>query len=405
MSSGGFSQPAVGRGVARPGWFLVVLALTFTLLVSLLLPAGFSSSTPAAAGLPVKDSGWDSAPVGTEQAMIQPCADLLFVGVRGSGETDPYGHLIVDAKDQLAKVVNSKASVRQVYIDYPAAAVSTLSIEQVEGLLLDNPMPQTSYMDSAKAGAELVRKVLNDSAARCPHETVALVAYSQGAQATTEAFAAGVDHPRIGAVVLLGNPHNSPGQAVRILDGLNNNTALGVTATWLVLRDQVNPAPGETRQSTVPRLLESVFDVYVGVVDPKDISTILKNHGALLPKEALQYTFSVCANGDIVCDAAGTMKKVLTGEITWQGSVTTAQPAHRSYHGDVITKTMQAAGDRVNSQLDLSSHDLVAKNAKDAKVYVKLIWLAVFLAIGVPVIFWIVVAIRHRGKKRSGTKH
>ena len=61
------------------------------------------SPKPAAPITPGAGMGWGSDPVSSEQASQMECASVMFVGVRGSGETPPYGATITSIRDAVAQ--------------------------------------------------------------------------------------------------------------------------------------------------------------------------------------------------------------------------------------------------------------------------------------------------------------
>ncbi len=105
--------------------------------------------------------GWDSTPVSSDMAARMDCASVMFVGVRGSGETPPYGDTITSIRDALAQKWRGKGTVRQVYLNYPAADPHTLQNTPMSSLLFDSTMPSTEYFDSAALGAKKLIALLN----------------------------------------------------------------------------------------------------------------------------------------------------------------------------------------------------------------------------------------------------
>ena len=56
-------------------------------------------------------------------------------GASGSGETPPYGDTITSIRDALAQKWRGKGTVRQVYLNYPAADPHTLQNTPLRSLL------------------------------------------------------------------------------------------------------------------------------------------------------------------------------------------------------------------------------------------------------------------------------
>lgn len=126
--------------------------------------------------------GWDSAPVSSDMASKMDCASVMFVGVRGSGETPPYGDTITSVRDALAQKWRGRGTVRQVYLDYPAADPHTLQKAPMSGLLFDAQMPSTEYFDSAALRAKKLTVLLNAEKKQCPKEWVVLAGFPKGSK-------------------------------------------------------------------------------------------------------------------------------------------------------------------------------------------------------------------------------
>lgn len=124
--------------------------------------------------------GWDSTPVSSDMAARMDCASVMFVGMRGSGETPPYGDTITSIRDALAQKWRGKGTVRQVYLNYPAADPHTLQNTPMSSLLFDSTMPSTEYFDSAALGAKKLIALLNTEKKQCPKEWVVLAGFPRG---------------------------------------------------------------------------------------------------------------------------------------------------------------------------------------------------------------------------------
>jgi hypothetical protein len=168
----------------------------------------------------------------------------MFVGVRGSGETAPYGTTVTGIRDGLASRWAGRGTVRQVWLDYPAADPLTLKSASMSALLLDDPMPSTPYFDSARIGAERLSALLTGQSKRCPKEWVVLAGFSQGAQAITEALARTDTSSRLAGAILAGNPDHHPGQNAQELSGTAPLTSIGLSALLYYLRGRVEQVGG-----------------------------------------------------------------------------------------------------------------------------------------------------------------
>lgn len=321
-----------------------ILVVTLTAVVSS-SPATAAPSSGAQAG-DEHSSEWDAEPVASSVATTQPCADLLFVGVRGSGETAPYGNTVTGVRDDIARQWDDAGSVRQVYLDYPAAPVESITTSQIESLLLDAQRPAVPYFDSAQEGVTQLRAVLEDSAARCPTEAVALVGFSQGAQVITQALAADPSPTRLGGVLLMGNPDHFPADNAVELDGQVDTAAMGLDATLTYLRTKVGlDAAGsgpQARAQTVPKLLGTVFDLHTNKVDNAEIATAMRNTGRSMPPDVYPVTWSVCQVGDMVCDSVAALSSVLTGDKTFTSVEKDSLAIHLGYKGAVIAQSVDA---------------------------------------------------------------
>ena len=195
--------------------FLAAAALSAAFLTTAAIAPANAAGTRA--------DGWPDAPTSSFEADAMPCADVLFVGVRGSGETGAYGDYVTAVRDGvrdgygLLPGVGDARSVREVYVDYPAADVSVIGDDI--GRFIDtvaNGLPLDSfdslYYSSIDAGATRLRSVLFDSWARCPNEKWVLGGYSQGALVVNMALADFPDYSRFGGVMLVANPAHSPNQ-------------------------------------------------------------------------------------------------------------------------------------------------------------------------------------------------
>ena len=176
-----------------------------------------SSGTSEAEAGASASARWAGKPVPSTKASSQPCASLLFVGVRGSGEKAPYGTTVSKARDALAARWKGHGSVREVWLDYPATDPHTLADESFTNLLLDDEFPSTKYFDSATEGADKLSDLLDSEGRRCPKEWTVLAGYSQGAQAITEALGRTSVPNRLAGALLMGNPDRYPTQHVQSL--------------------------------------------------------------------------------------------------------------------------------------------------------------------------------------------
>ena len=103
--------------------------------------------------------------------------------------------------------------MREVYLDYPAAAMSVLTDDVARVFSIDsinNPSNWSfDYLLSIADGRIALADLLADSQARCPDEKWVLAGYSQGALVISEVLAQFPDYSRYGGVMLIANPANA----------------------------------------------------------------------------------------------------------------------------------------------------------------------------------------------------
>ncbi|SER90689.1 Cutinase [Propionibacterium cyclohexanicum] len=305
--------------------------------------------TPFAAA----DGGWSANPVASSKAADQPCADLLFVGVRGSGEQPPYGTTLSAVEQQLATHTQQSRpdlSVRQVFLDYPATSLDQLNLSAVENMVLPNSSASPSaYTSSVDAGVSELERLAHSEAERCHDQKLLIAGFSQGAEVTTRALASGQLDANTTAVVLLGNPLHYDGQNVNELDGTAGNRAYGLVAALHFLRQQATADPHATRQQQVQSLLTSLFSLYNGTVDNGTLNAAMKSAGADVPGVDAPMTWSVCMSGDTVCDSAEALSRLLTSTSTVQEEEDRARPLHSSYTPANLPKTLAAVEAKIDA--------------------------------------------------------
>ena len=147
-------------------------------------------------------------PQSSDDADLQQCADLLFVGVRGSGQTTAegagYGPEISIARDGFMDGIASDVRVREVYLDYPAIA----ALPQVFLPDFTSDTLRTQFDTSVAAGVEQLVDTLIDSYQNCSDERWVLGGYSQGALVVHKSVQV-LDGPaseRVATLLLLANP-------------------------------------------------------------------------------------------------------------------------------------------------------------------------------------------------------
>ncbi len=105
------------------------------------------------------------------------CADVLFLGARGSGQ--PAGGTLEDGGTGMGPQVHDVA--RRLVAELPGRTIDARAVdypaEGVEVILVD----PARYLGGLEAGVASVDGVLREQAARCPRQRIVLAGYSQGA--------------------------------------------------------------------------------------------------------------------------------------------------------------------------------------------------------------------------------
>lgn len=232
----------------RRAWrILVSSALAVLLVVTMLIAV---TPTPARAA-----ENWGT-PVHHGISALKPCADIVVIGVRGSGQTSDqqagFGAQVGEFRDGLRERIGDQRTVRQVQIDYLSHPVWAAVVPQV----LDDALVN-SFLYSIGDGTTALHDVVDDSLERCPGEQIILIGYSQGALVAHQVAAVQARDERFAGVALIADP--------------GRNSAEGV------------PAVGSARPGTG-------LTGWAG-----DVS-------ALPLDSMLSATVSVCNDGDVVCD-------------------------------------------------------------------------------------------------------
>ncbi len=176
--------PAVGAGL--------VLLLAAGCATTPSSSAG--SSTPSATPTPA------AAHLTTER-----CADLVVLGLRGQGQS---------RRTEQGVGAEVRASVQAVVTRLPHGVSVRL-----EAVPYPNGSDATYDADVAR-GQRMARSRLSALARRCPHSRLALVGYSEGAQAVHLAALRLTPHERdrLALVAVLGDPLRNPDDPTRVVD-------------------------------------------------------------------------------------------------------------------------------------------------------------------------------------------
>lgn len=279
--------------------------------------------------------GWQAEAVASSQPGGQGCAQVLFVGARGSGEPAGFGRTVTEIRDSIASYPNVTQSVRQVWLDYPAVQMKAMGLQDAYDLLLNGDESKVAYFSSVRNGADELARLLVDNLTRCPGERVVVVGYSQGAEAANRGITEAVaSEPRVADqlldVVLAGNPAHYPGQPVNEPDSTSSPDATGLAATAWYLRSRV--LPGQvTKDEALQNLIQAVFDMYNANVSPQQLTQALTDQQYALPSSVSGKVYSVCMAGDLVCDAVPAFMRLLSAQSTLDQEMARARPLHSNY--------------------------------------------------------------------------
>jgi len=236
------------------------------------------------------------------------CADVLFVGVRGSGQEealdDGFGAQVNSVRQGFLHeltVQESSATVRSHAFDYHAADIDVFPLTAHNN---------TDFLQSVQGGIERLSALLRSHQSACPHEKVVLAGYSQGALVAHGAVQASPEqHSRIAALLLISDPAINTDLA-----NLGNTERAGTGA----------------------------FDLFVQGAQP-------------VFEEGLEdRSFNLCNNRDIVCDASAVGDRLLhawavathrphTGFLLILWEVSNAYGTHTAY-GEAELRSLGSAG-------------------------------------------------------------
>jgi Cutinase len=187
------------------------------------------------------EAGW--APVENHfNAFSEECHDVLFVGVRGSGEdyrtvagnwvNDGYGPMVRAVRNATAASMPPGVSVRQYALDYPARSVPSiiddlaLAADEVRYGL---PVTPSLFLTGASAGTDRLLDILKDSYERCGGtERWILAGYSQGAMVVHEALALLPNTSPLAGAVLIADPDRDPNDLPTATMGTAANQNVGI---------------------------------------------------------------------------------------------------------------------------------------------------------------------------------
>lgn len=174
-----------------------------------------ASVTTASGPAPARGGAPQFPPVMSDQSYRQECADILFVGIRGSGQSEylasGFGPEISVARDGFMSALPEGVTVREVALDYEALSVPNIAVVD---FALEN-----AFIESVLGGVDELVGVLLDSYMHCEDERWVVAGYSQGAWVAHMALSSisGVGPERLGALMLVANPGRTPLQQFELL--------------------------------------------------------------------------------------------------------------------------------------------------------------------------------------------
>lgn len=332
----------------RPSWRKLIAS-------ALALPAVLSTSTVAGVPMASADEGWgDVQPLASTHAKEQSCAQILFVGTRGSGEQAPYGDTITSLLQEISSrtaKARPDLELAQVFLDYPAPSVRNLNIDDVSDMVLPSSSDKTTpaFLDSVQKGGAELERLATAEAIRCPDEKLLVAGYSQGAEVVTRGLSSGNLTHNLLAALLLANPLHYDGQNVNELDGTAGNRSFGLSTGLYYLRNNTASFANRSKSEQITELLKSLFTLSTGAVDNHKLTEAMEAQQVAIPGEDAPISYSVCTKDDLVCDAASALDRIATFQESVQHEVDEGGAIHGSYTPDKYPQTLAAIDAQIAS--------------------------------------------------------
>jgi predicted esterase len=208
-----------------------------------MLPPGPSSSVP-----PPSPS---SSAAGLSRETPPTCGDIVFLGLRGSGEMDSdhgdYGSAVGPVRDAVREaVMEAGLTFVDAPVAYPAEDVPALDWRLVADMLEG----RTPYVTGAQVGADMLVEALHGLRTQCPSTTRAVVVgFSQGAMAARLGLshADPVDLTAVVSVDLIADPLRAPGEANARGEAAPEQGIARFAPDWPAIADAVGPADAAWR--------------------------------------------------------------------------------------------------------------------------------------------------------------
>lgn len=294
-----------------------------------------------------------AATVPAAKSTTATCANIILLGVAGSGERSPaqikshngFGETIKNLLTQVETDLRASSyraktvtTFRKEAIVYPAAPVPQLS--EVSAATVKN------YVASADRGVTALRGRITKLRSSCPSSKIVIAGYSQGAWVTHAAlasFGTNTDVVKnVKATILVADPNNE----TSVLYGnlIDNNGKHVWESQWNKIRGLGTVADGalSTLASSNPAT-KKFWVEYVKNV--KKIDRLRPGKYSPLLKDANR-TVSVCSNRDPLCSFGS---RTLPGISSWNAHTDTYKKSAVSQllSAYVIPRVMPSAGNGV----------------------------------------------------------
>lgn len=244
----------------------VIVCVTLALAGS---PAGRSGTPAIQLSALASDAGQKA---GTQNNPAQECADVYFIGARGSGELASQNSGLGPEVDDMASVahdalVKDKLTFSAQSVSYPAASVDVLKPTQTETYLLNLAfeIPEAEvaatalygtnvgrYLASIKTGVTAAVRQAQKVHSQCPGALLIMAGYSQGAMVMHQAelqLASSHDTDvlsHIAGTLLLGDGDRIPGTAAHKFGSSTSDSAEGIRTWFAGNNGEDVPEPGTT---------------------------------------------------------------------------------------------------------------------------------------------------------------
>lgn len=331
------------------------------LALMVVVASTLTAAVPASA-----DDGWSgSQPLASTKAKQQDCAQVLFVGARGSGEAAPYGNTIGPLEQELAsRTAKARPDLKlaQVYLDYPAVSLDDMDANAIEQMVLpDASASAPAYEDSVDKGSAELQRLAVAEAKRCPSEKLLVAGFSQGAEVVTRALGShNLDANLLGAV-MLGNPMQYAGQNVSELDGTAANRSYGLSTALYYLRAASSGTAGQDKSAQMKQLLTALFAMFNGTVDNRQLDDAMDALHATVPGTDAPISYSACMKNDPVCDSAGALSRIMTGQSSLSQERAAGSQTHGSYTPSNLPNTLAAIDAKLATLPHSEVHQAPAK--------------------------------------------